>query len=91
MKHKQAECNTTKMGREFGYPDCCISNFLKRLKLSREVLRSQPKKKLFGTGFVPCPFCNKTKTEEELEETIRINRLYHRPFPFDDRFKKKVK
>ena len=52
-------------GIALGYPTCCIKAFiaLKHLGDDRE-------RKLQGTGYVPCDHCDKTKTTQELVDTI---------------------
>lgn len=69
------------LGEWFGYPECCIADFLgfvlahmKGEEPKREV------RKLNGTGYVPCPTCNK-KTEKELRAVINSNRKEPLPFP----------
>ena len=62
-------------GRYFGYPDCCIDAFTRFEHLG------QPKRKLHGTGFVPCLVCEESKTIDQLKEEIERNRLCPIPFP----------
>lgn len=62
-------------GRYFGYPDCCINAFAMFDHIGK------PKRKLWGTGFVPCYTCDQTKTEDQLKEEIERNRLCPIPFP----------
>tara|TARA_R110000868_G_C10973188_1_gene771502 strand:- start:43887 stop:44186 length:300 start_codon:yes stop_codon:yes gene_type:complete len=73
------------MGYQFGYPKCCVSHFLKRVQKSDVILRQEfmyeTPKKLSGTGYIPCPHCNETKTEEELIKTINTNRKVTSKFP----------
>lgn len=77
------------LGRYFGYPDCCIEDFLYRVELIK-ALRKQglkpkpPKRKLQGTGYVPCPKCNKLDAAT-LVRTINANRGHDKPFPIDGR------
>lgn len=75
-----------KCGQLFGYPECCIANFLERM----EIFFKNPKdpsirvsRKLHGTGYVPCPLCNATKSKEELIETINKNRKHTKLFPHE--------
>lgn len=64
------------LGVFLGFPECCINDFMgrNRLKIFKE------KRKLFGTGFVPCEVCN-SKTEDELLRVIDKNRISKFPFP----------
>lgn len=65
-----------KRGKEFGYPDCCILEFVegmvKMFSGSPKVLSKDLK--LMGTGFVPCANCNNTKSEDELVDEINLKR-----------------
>lgn len=72
-------------GRYFGYPDCCIEDFVKRVKQFKEGkvgVRPKEKRKLHGTGYVPCPECNKLD-KKTLVATIKANRAHDQPFPND--------
>ena len=69
-------------GREYGYPECCISYFIKNVRCSswESYIKSTP---LLGTGYVPCPNC-KTKSLEELITQIDIKRnMEYYPFPIE--------
>ena len=61
-------------GRYFGYPECCIKAFLIGSH------RGGPKRKLHGTGYIPCTECNE-KLECELLNSIKTNRKHYLPFP----------
>ena len=65
-----------KRGKEFGYPDCCILEFVEGMvKMFSDVPKVLPKDfKLKGTGFVPCASCNNTKSEDELVDEINSKR-----------------
>lgn len=81
----------TMMGKYFGYPDCCIKDFIDRsLKvLQAKVLEDIPphtKQQMdvsFGTGFVPCDACANKVTRETLS-TLIVDRSCKYPFPFDN-------
>lgn len=63
------------LGKYLGYPPCCVNEFsnnFRKKKIS--------KRKLSGTGYVPCFYCNKKTTEELLSE-IRKNRICSDEFP----------
>jgi hypothetical protein len=71
------------IGLWLGYPLCCVANFADRIRAFREgrfedIPRNQ---KLDGTGFVPCPECNATKSEDELRREITTARICPAPFP----------
>ena len=70
-------------GRYFGYPECCIKDFIKRVGIFRSTKGlKMEKRKLHGTGYVPCPECNKLD-KKTLIETIKKNRAHPQPFPED--------
>ncbi len=61
-------------GKWLGYPDCCIQDFIKLKPLN------MPKRKLNGSGYIPCTICNE-KTEEALISAINGNRQCTIKFP----------
>lgn len=65
-------------GVRYGFPKCCVDEFVGRLYTSSLI---REKRKLDGTGFVPCVVCNETKTEEQLVQEIAVNRNHGLP-PF---------
>lgn len=67
------------MGIRFGYPPCCIGDFVERVLTGQRI---DEKRKLHGSGYVPCPECNK-KTDAELLAAIRDRRKFEKPFPED--------
>jgi len=73
-------------GLLLGFPYCCISEFITTFKnsgekrYSWELRKPGEKRKLYGTGFVPCSRCNARYTSEQLIEIIDSNRKY--PIPF---------
>lgn len=67
------------MGAYYGYPDCCVNEFVYRI-LNRE---KAPKRKFYGTGYIPCKKCNR-KTKAQMLEYITKNRGHKQPFPYDD-------
>ena len=68
------------MGKYFGYPTCCIASFVRLEHRDDRGLSDRP---LIGTGFVPCKICSQTKTAEQLEAEIALNRECPLPFPED--------
>lgn len=75
-------------GYYFGYPSCCIENFVTEDILVRvNELKSRKFRKLKGTGYRPCTQCNEIYTEEEL--VVRINSKRRLARPFDNTMSKK--
>ena len=77
------------LGRYFGYPECCIADFLKRLETFQKTSKS-PKvhRKLNGSGYVPCAECAKL-SRETLIANIETNRIHDQPFPKDGHRRRK--
>lgn len=66
------------IGRDYGYPVCCIAEFSTHV-----IPRSEKeKRKLWGTGYVPCTECNERYTEQQLIDRINGKRVC--PYPFGD-------
>lgn len=65
------------VGRYFGYPECCIKDFMSRDEAPEE------KRQLCGSGYIPCPDCNNKETYQILIE-INRNRVHYEPFPLSD-------
>ena len=63
------------LGKYLGYPSCCINEFSNNFGKKKIV-----KRKLSGTGYVPCFYCNQKTTNELLLE-IRRNRICPDEFP----------
>jgi hypothetical protein len=85
--------DVVELGRYFGYPDCCILNFLGRgmaLHMGYMKLASiSGKLPLEGTGYVPCPVCRQ-RSEDELKAEIGNRRQCPLPFPQDGLSKEAV-
>jgi hypothetical protein len=62
------------LGRFFGYPECCIKEFVETFGLPKL------KRKLNGTGYIPCFNCNK-KSESILIYNIQQKRSEPKGFP----------
>ena len=64
------------MGKYFGFPDCCIINFCTTSKRELSVFD--------GTGFVPCPKCNKLlvsdAVKQEFIDNFNSNRFHPHQF-----------
>lgn len=76
--------NRVLLGVYYGFPLCCIHQFVNgelTHRLPEWQGRTLP---LDGSGFVPCVKCAVEKTEEQLIEEITRNRLSPIPFPDDD-------
>lgn len=76
-------CGCCDVGRKLGYPECCIAAFhIKSHIVSPRVGGCGPKerRKLWGSGFVPCRECHQTKTEVQLILEINANRQIATPF-----------
>lgn len=58
-------------GMKFGYPACCIGSFI--MDIAHDRLATREKRKLDGTGYIPCAECNR-KSEDELILNINKNR-----------------
>lgn len=61
-------------GLWFGYPTCCIDAFCNLEHVGG------PRRKLWGTGYVPCADCNELP-EDELVRRISERRIAPIPFP----------
>lgn len=72
-------------GEYFGYPECCIQAFMTMNHMHSEDWRRYP---LHGTGFVCCPTCAESKTEQQLMDEINARRDHPRPFPDDRAFRR---
>lgn len=60
------------LGKKYGYPECCINEFI-----TYSNLRTHSKfldRKLHGTGYKPCLACNNKYSENELIANINKNR-----------------
>ena len=61
-------------GVAYGFPVCCVVEFIHRMDDEEEEREHYPHAPLYGTGYVPCPKCRQ-KTAEELVSKIDANRL----------------
>lgn len=70
-----------KVGEWLGYPNCCIDAFIERAIADREIPLTAQQKAVHGSrGFIPCPVCAETVTEETIENLIK-DRKCPTPFP----------
>lgn len=60
------------LGKKFGYPTCCIEEFI--FCLNTGLFFKREPRKLQGTGYIPCAICNSKYTTEQLVENINVNR-----------------
>lgn len=78
-------------GKIYGYPECCIKEFVIRAyhnnKNPSNIIRVKriPGQVSNGTGFIPCSYCSwKILTKKcRLEDLIK-NRKFKLPFPNDE-------
>lgn len=69
-------------GIEFGYPACCIGEFI--ITIVKRTYSKRDKRKFNGTGFVPCIKCEHKKTKKQILAFIKENRSTELPpFPLD--------
>lgn len=70
-------------GEFFGYPKCCRDFFTHRAMIlfagKKDIIPDEYP--LIGTGFIPCPVCVATYTDEELVQRISDARHCSIPFP----------
>lgn len=66
------------MGEHFGFPPCCVEDFVTRNGPA-------PRRLFHGTGYVPCPTCNakaeQIGTHAFVEQFINPRRKADAPFP----------
>lgn len=62
-----------------GYPKCCVKEFMDILE--GNIPEDLEKRKLRGTGYVPCSECNSKYTEKELIDRIDSARRVDLVFP----------
>lgn len=75
----ECEARFRRVGTWLGYPPCCIDDFLYRYFVQNDhAVKQRP---LRGTGYVPCPLCVATYTDEEMIERIQARRVCPKPFP----------
>jgi hypothetical protein len=66
-------------GRYYGFPDCCIKEFIER-----DWSVGLPDRQLDGTGYIPCKKCNERYSAEGLISRIKLKRICPIPFPNND-------
>lgn len=76
------------MGIYFGYPACCIFNFLKRydaIHTGKDITTIE-QSRVSGSGFVPCQEHAQQilKKQITIHELISQNRKCKKPFPYGD-------
>lgn len=83
-------CCWTESGELYGYPKCCIKDFVKRVNYNYNnpnnpiLVKRIPKRISEGTGFIPCSYCSwKVLSKKcELKDLIK-NRKCGLSFPRD--------
>jgi hypothetical protein len=76
-----------KLGKHYGYPDCCITWFEDRAyrKVGFELTEHQQNIADMGTGFIPCPKCATKVHDENLSiNSLITDRQHFYPFPLSD-------
>lgn len=68
MTHEQ-QVYWQQAGGYFGYPKCCVDAFCRM-----DHMHDPEPRKLNGTGYIPCQWCNDNKTEQQMVNTINFNR-----------------
>ncbi len=88
-----SDCHWTAMGRLFGYPECCITDFMRRVRGDMTFQEMKEENASFhgkpwgNTGFIPCRTCRPDAEKDFVAfvaERITPNRKYDKPFPEDD-------
>lgn len=78
---KPKNMSMIELGIYFGYPPCCIAEFLQFVvKYVQGKAGKRRRRKLCGTGYVPCKTCNK-KSKKQLLAYIDKHRQCELPFP----------
>jgi hypothetical protein len=75
-----------RLGKHYGYPDCCISWFEDRAyrKVSFHLTQYQEDCDM-GHGFIPCPACaEKLHKEDKSLNSLITDREHPYPFPHSD-------
>jgi hypothetical protein len=74
--------NIEETGRFYGYPDCCIEDFKKRLIDSFIMPTNIQIKVSNNTGFIPCQNCSEKVIKENLKiNNLIVNRQCSKKFP----------
>lgn len=60
------------LGKKYGYPECCINEFIMHSNL--KTYSKLPNRKLHGTGYRPCLSCNSKYSENILIDNVNKNR-----------------
>lgn len=72
-----------KYGRDYGYPECCIDEFVMTRMDGMSYLMLKHNRKLSGSGYIPCSKCNKKTEQELIQEIAKRRNPKYAPFPFD--------
>lgn len=68
-------------GLQFGYPPCCVGEFV--IRNIKNTHGERERRKFHGTGYVLCVKCNQ-RSKAELLSYIEANRHFPKPFPEHD-------
>ena len=72
-------------GIYYGYPDCCITNFSKRMGAGNYKLTPEQEKAHNYVGFIPCPKCAKKVVAGKITQASLIkDRVCSQKFPNDN-------
>lgn len=70
-----------KMGKFFGYPQCCIDWFVEERASKFTPLTTDQEKAIDNRGFIPCPECAKKVNNSFPLSNLIINRICNKPYP----------
>jgi hypothetical protein len=70
MKNKSLILNKI-LGQYFGYPECCINDFMKRNEVEPSIpLDISNDTRFTGSGYIPCRFCYNSMVNYTKEDII---------------------
>lgn len=73
-----------KAGEYFGYPQCCIDDFIRRCETEKYSITKEQEFVNSGHGFVPCHNCAcKLIEDKKATASLIVNRIHPEPFPYD--------
>lgn len=77
IKPKESVISFVRLGRYYGYPECCINAFCKTTNLTKEQQKVHG-----GTGFIPCPQHSIEILNGAIKiEDLIVNRQCEKEFP----------
>ena len=78
LNHTDRVLSWISQGMRYGYPPCCIGEFV--IHWIKDTCHTRKKRKFDGTGFIPCIKCN-TRTKRALLKELAARRSEPKPFP----------